>query len=84
MKTNVSTVDTGNPFCVVIVYTDRQYALLGPMDILVQFVTYFIEVIRMVVMKGSELKDLKQHFIMMSCFAMIFNTLAVLNYRKTA
>ena len=83
MKTNLSAVDTGNPFCAVIVYTDRQYALLGPMDIQVQSVTYFIEVMRMVVMKGSELKDLKQHFIIMSCFALVFNILAVLNYRKT-
>ncbi|MBN8836939.1 MAG: ABC transporter permease [Sphingobacteriia bacterium] len=46
-------------------------------------VTYFIEVMRMVVMKGSALKDLKQHFIIMSCFALVFNILAVLNYRKT-
>jgi len=46
-------------------------------------VTYFIEVMRMVVMKGSEFKHITLHFIVMIGFAMLFNTWAILNYRKT-
>lgn len=47
-------------------------------------VTYFIEVVRMVVLKGSGFVDIKMHFIIMGCFALFFNTWAILNYRKTS
>jgi len=46
-------------------------------------VTYFIEVMRMVVLKGSGFSDLKNHFIIMSVFAIITNAWAIINYRKT-
>ncbi|KVV14995.1 ABC transporter permease [Flavobacterium sp. TAB 87] len=46
-------------------------------------VTYFIEVMRMVVLKGSQFADLKKHFLIMFGFALFFNTWAVLNYKKT-
>lgn len=46
-------------------------------------VTYFIEVMRMVVLKGSGLQDIKQHFIKMFAFAIFFNGWAILNYKKT-
>lgn len=46
-------------------------------------VTYFIEVMRMVVLKGSGFSDLKVHFITISGMAIFFNTWAVLNYKKT-
>lgn len=46
-------------------------------------VTYFVEVMRMVVLKGSGFADIKNHFFAMFCFATLFNTLAILNYRKT-
>ena len=45
-------------------------------------VTYFIEVMRMVVMKGSGFRELKDHFIIMFCFAIAFNGWAVWSYRK--
>lgn len=45
-------------------------------------VTYFIEVNRMVIMKGSGFSDLKYHFLKMLGFAIFFNVWAVLNYRK--
>jgi ABC-2 type transport system permease protein len=47
-------------------------------------VTYFIEVMRMVVMKGSGLHNIIKHFIIMAGFAGFFNTWAILNYRKTS
>ncbi|MBI1307180.1 MAG: ABC transporter permease subunit [Bacteroidetes bacterium] len=47
-------------------------------------VTYFIEVMRMVVMKGSEFKDIKMHFAVTAVFAVVFNAWAILNYRKTS
>jgi ABC-2 type transport system permease protein len=46
-------------------------------------VTYFIEVMRMIVLKGSGFRDIKDHFLIMTGFAILFNTWAVLNYRKT-
>jgi ABC-2 type transport system permease protein len=38
---------------------------------------------RMVVMKGSGLKDISGHLLKMVGFAIFFNTWAVWNYRKT-
>lgn len=46
-------------------------------------VTYFIEVMRMVVLKGSGFHDIKTHFLIMTGFAILFNGWAVLNYKKT-
>jgi ABC-2 type transport system permease protein len=45
--------------------------------------TYFIEVMRMVMLKGSGFQDISRHFLIMIGFALFFNTWAVLNYRKT-
>lgn len=45
--------------------------------------TYFIEVMRMVVLKGSGFLDISRHFLMMIGFAIFFNTWAILNYHKT-
>lgn len=46
-------------------------------------VTYFIEVMRMVVLKGSGFEDIKMYFVVMIGFALFFNGWAVLNYKKT-
>ena len=46
-------------------------------------VTYFIEVMRMVVLKGSGFKDIQSHFLALLGFAVFFNTWAILNYKKT-
>lgn len=46
--------------------------------------TYFIDVMRMVVLKGSGFIDIKTHFAAMIGFAVFFNGWAVLNYRKTS
>jgi ABC-2 type transport system permease protein len=45
-------------------------------------VTYFIEVMRMVVLKGSGLKDISTHLFTVLGFAAILNTWAVVNYKK--
>ncbi len=45
-------------------------------------VTYFIEVMRMVVLKGSSLGDIREHMMIMSAFALVFNGWAVISYRK--
>jgi ABC-2 type transport system permease protein len=45
-------------------------------------VAYFIEVIRMVILKGSTFSDVKNQFMTMCGFAVVFNALAVWNYRK--
>lgn len=45
-------------------------------------VTYFIEVIRMVVLKGSGLAEIRGHLVVISIFALILNAWAVLNYHK--
>jgi ABC-2 type transport system permease protein len=43
---------------------------------------YFIEVIRMIVLKGSTFADIKMQFVAMLGFAVFFNGFAVLNYSK--
>ncbi|MBX7204032.1 MAG: ABC transporter permease [Bacteroidia bacterium] len=45
-------------------------------------VTYFIEVVRMIVLKGSTFTDLKIHFAAIASFAVVLNTWAILNYKK--
>jgi ABC-2 type transport system permease protein len=45
-------------------------------------VSYFIEVMRMVVLKGSGLADIKYQILTIFGFAVILNSWAVINYRK--
>jgi ABC-2 type transport system permease protein len=45
---------------------------------------YFIEVMRMVIMKGSGFSDIQKHFLTMGGFAVFFNLWAVFSYRKTS
>ncbi|GIL23869.1 MAG: ABC transporter permease [Bacteroidota bacterium] len=47
-------------------------------------VTYFIEVVRMIVLKGSGFADIKNHFLIMVGFAVLLNSWAILNYKKTS
>ncbi len=46
-------------------------------------VRYFIEVNRMVLLKGSGLSDLAGHFALMFLFIIVINGLAIFRYRKT-
>jgi len=43
---------------------------------------YFIKIIRAIYIKGSAFTDLVPEFLAMIAFALVFNALAVLNYRK--
>ncbi|MBI1343770.1 MAG: ABC transporter permease subunit [Terrimonas sp.] len=45
-------------------------------------VSYFIEVMRMVVLKGSTLSDIRNYLYIMMGFALFFNGWAVISYRK--
>jgi ABC-2 type transport system permease protein len=46
-------------------------------------VTYLMEVMRMIILKGSGFKELQMHFLITAGFALFFNGWAILNYRKT-
>jgi len=46
-------------------------------------ISYFIDVMRMIVLKGSQLHDVFRHIIAVLFMGIIFNTWAVMNYRKT-
>ncbi len=64
------------------------YTSIESMPLWAQYVTrfnpvsYFIEVMRMVVLKGSGLRDISRHLFIMLGFAVVLNTWAVLSYRK--
>lgn len=45
---------------------------------------YFIEVMRLVYLKGSGLIDILPHLLAIGAFLVVFNTLAVLSYKKTS
>jgi len=47
-------------------------------------ITYFIEVVRMVILKGSGFADIQYHFLVMTGFAVLLNGMAIWNYRKTS
>jgi len=46
-------------------------------------VTYFIEVTRLIVLKGSTFQDIKLDFLVIIGFALLLNIWAILNYKKT-
>lgn len=45
--------------------------------------SYLIDVMRMIILKGSHLRDVLPHLGIVAVFAVILNTWAVLNYKKT-
>lgn len=47
-------------------------------------ISYFIDVMRMVIIKGSGFKDIRNHILIIIGFAVVLNTAAILNYRKTS
>jgi ABC-2 type transport system permease protein len=46
-------------------------------------VAYFMKVIRMILLKGSDFRDISREFYSLSIFAVMILTLAITNYRKT-
>lgn len=53
-------------------------------QVITQFnpIRYFVEVMRMIYMKGSLLPDIANHLLAVTAFAVFFNALAVIGYRK--
>jgi ABC-2 type transport system permease protein len=47
-------------------------------------VSYLIEVMRMIMLKGSGLKNIASQLGIIALFALVFNSLAILNYKKTS
>lgn len=47
-------------------------------------VSYLIEVMRMIMLKGSGLKNIWTQLSIVALFGLVFNSLAILNYRKTS
>lgn len=47
-------------------------------------VTYFIEVVRMIMLKGSGFEAVKHHFLITTGFVILLNGLAIWNYKKTS
>ena len=47
-------------------------------------VKYFVEVMRLVLLKGSGWADLRPHFLIVGAMAVLINVVAVWSYRKTA
>ena len=64
------------------------YTSIDSMPVWAQWITrfnpvsYFIEVMRMVVLKGSSLGDIRSHLLTVFGFAVLFNGWAVISYRK--
>jgi len=50
---------------------------------LINPVAYFMKVIRMILLKGSEFSDIRREFFSLSIYAVMILTLAITNYRKT-
>ena len=46
-------------------------------------VAYFVDVMRLVLLKGSTIADIQKHIMVLGGYAVAVNTLAVLNYKKT-
>jgi ABC-2 type transport system permease protein len=46
--------------------------------------SHFIKIMRMVVLKGSGFSDITYHLAFMAGIALVLNTWAILNYRKTS
>jgi len=45
-------------------------------------IRYFVEIIRMVMLKGATFSDITVQFTVISCYAIVLNTLAALSYKK--
>jgi ABC-2 type transport system permease protein len=46
-------------------------------------IAYFVDVVRMVLLKGSDWSDIQGHFVKIVVFGILINGIATLNYRKT-
>ena len=47
-------------------------------------ISYFIDVMRMVILKGSSLENITRHLLIIFGFAVVLNSAAIFNYKKTS
>jgi ABC-2 type transport system permease protein len=77
-------------FMVVFILLSGLFTAIENMPHWVQIITYFdpiryfIEVLRMVLLKGAKFADVRNHFIITAIFAVVVNTFAVIRYRKVS
>ncbi len=75
-------------FMVIFILMSGLFTPIDSMPIWAQKLTllnpirYFVEMIRMVMLKGAGLKEIQLHLVVISAYAIVVNTLAVLSYRK--
>ena len=75
-------------FCIIFALLSGLFTPISSMPEWAQIVTYFnplrylVEVIRSVYLKGSGILDLKIQFGIVCLFAIFFNGLAIVSYRK--
>ena len=76
-------------FMIIFVLLSGMFTPVSSMPVWAQELTrinplrYLVEVMRMVYLKGSTLSDLTGHFIAVCLFAVFFNILAIVSYKKS-
>ena len=76
-------------FLVIFIFLSGMFTAIENMPTWAQQITYlnpvryFIEVIRMVMLKGSGFADITNHLLIVGAYAIAINGLAIWNYRKT-
>ena len=77
-------------FSVIFILMSGLFTPIESMPMWAQKITYFnpiryyVEVIRLVMLKGSSFGSISLNFIIIAFAAVVVNMLAILNYRKTA
>lgn len=75
-------------FMVIFILMSGLFTPIDSMPIWAQKITlfnpirYFVEVIRMVLLKGATLVDVKQQLLIISLYAFVINGLAIISYKK--
>lgn len=76
-------------FMVIFIFLSGMFTAVENMPEWAQAITrlnplrYFIEAVRMIILKGSGFGDLTQHMWILALYAAVINGLAILRYRKT-
>jgi hypothetical protein len=63
-------------------FSYRKHAELGSTSDFVNPIRYFVEIIRMVMLKGATFSDISRPFFIIAFYAFIINGFAVLSYKK--
>jgi len=77
-------------FLVIFILMSGLFTAIENMPVWAQKITllnplrYFMEVVRMVLLKGSVFRDVKIHFLIIGAFSVLINAFAVWRYRKIA